>query len=255
MSEIEFKSGVIRPVECLKEGWELIKDRYWLFFAITLVGILIASFIPFGILIGPMFCGIFYCLFEKMNGQVVKFESLFKGFEVFKSSFVASLFLIVPLFIITIGMYVPMISMQLAFMQKRNPSPDEVYAFMKGYFTLLTAGMLVMWLVIGSIHALMIFAFPLIVEHKLSGVEAFKLSSRAALKNLGGVVGFIAAQVLLGIAGYFIFCVGVYLTIPIMFAGTLVLYRRVFPPVQNALNNSPYTPPSPAAYTDAGRAV
>ncbi len=81
---IEFKTGVIRPVECMKEGWELIKDQYWLFFAITLVGLIIASAIPFGILIGAMFCGIYYCLFQKMNGQAMTFEGLFKGFEYFK---------------------------------------------------------------------------------------------------------------------------------------------------------------------------
>jgi len=28
---VEFRSGVISPVECVKEGWQLIKDQYWLF--------------------------------------------------------------------------------------------------------------------------------------------------------------------------------------------------------------------------------
>ncbi len=36
----EFNTGVIRPVECMKEGWELIKDEYWLFLGITFVGML-----------------------------------------------------------------------------------------------------------------------------------------------------------------------------------------------------------------------
>jgi len=43
MNEIKFNTGVIRPVECMREGWELIKDQFWLFFAITLVGIIIAG--------------------------------------------------------------------------------------------------------------------------------------------------------------------------------------------------------------------
>ncbi|MEJ7699458.1 MAG: hypothetical protein WKF71_07405 [Pyrinomonadaceae bacterium] len=65
MSEIQFKTGVIRPVECMKEGWELIKDQYWLIFAITLVGMIIASVVPFGILFGAMMCGIYYLPFPK----------------------------------------------------------------------------------------------------------------------------------------------------------------------------------------------
>ncbi len=38
MPPIEFKTGVIRPIECFKEGWELIKDQYWLFMGISVVG-------------------------------------------------------------------------------------------------------------------------------------------------------------------------------------------------------------------------
>ncbi|MGI8467544.1 MAG: hypothetical protein ACR2N3_03750 [Pyrinomonadaceae bacterium] len=257
MPPIEFKTDVIRPIECLKEGWELIKDQYWLIFAVTLVGMLIAGFVPFGILLGPMFCGIYFCLFQKMNGQPVKFESLFKGFDYFKPAFVASLFLIVPAVVLSLIAYIPLIVMQFAMMQNRNQNPEEVFSYMKSYFSLFTVEMLVLWLVLGSIHALIIFAFPLIVEHKLSGIEAFKLSARAALKNLGGVVGFIAAELALGIVGYFIFCVGVYLTLPIMFAGALVVYRRVFPsPDIRNFNISPLDiPPSPSAFQNAGRAI
>ena len=35
MNDIEFRTGVIRPLECFKEGWELIKPNYWLIFGIT----------------------------------------------------------------------------------------------------------------------------------------------------------------------------------------------------------------------------
>jgi hypothetical protein len=33
-SPLEFRTGVIKPLECIKEGWALIKDQYWLFFGI-----------------------------------------------------------------------------------------------------------------------------------------------------------------------------------------------------------------------------
>ena len=38
MNNENFTVGQIRPVECYKEGWELIKSDYWLMFAIALVG-------------------------------------------------------------------------------------------------------------------------------------------------------------------------------------------------------------------------
>jgi len=40
---MEFRTGVIKPIECVKEGWELIKSDYWLLFAVTLVGVLIGA--------------------------------------------------------------------------------------------------------------------------------------------------------------------------------------------------------------------
>lgn len=246
MSPNDFRTGVINPIECLKEGWELIKDQYWLIFAITLVGILIASFVPFGILLGPMFCGIYYAIFQKMNGLPAKFEDLFKGFNYFGSSFVASLFLIVPAFIGMIIIYIPLIAMQFSMAQQRgNPDPNAMFAFF-GFFMI---AIIILYLILGIFHALLMFAYPLIVERNLSGVEAFKLSARAVMKNLGGVVLFILCEFVLAIAGYLIFCVGVYLTIPIMFAGALVMYRKVFPALNSPNANNP---PPPNAFRGAG---
>jgi hypothetical protein len=242
---IEFKTGVIHPVECMREGWELIKDQYWLFFAITLVGMLIAGVIPFGILLGAMFCGIYYCLFQKMNGQPITFEGLFKGFDYLVPSLIATLVLIVPAVILGILAYIPLIMMQISMTRNSNPHPEEIFAYL-GFFAV---EMVVVWLVLGSIHAFLFFAYPLIVEYKLSGMEAFKLSARAVWKNLGGVVGFIALEVVLVFVGYLLCFVGIYLTLPLMFAGALVAYRKVFP-AQNAGNFN--SPPPPSVFQSAG---
>ena len=245
MPNIEFKTGVIRPIECMREGWELIKDQYWLFFAITLVGMLIAGVIPFGILLGAMFCGIYYCLFQKMNGQPIKFEGLFKGFDYLIPGLIATLVLIVPAVILGILAYIPLIMMQISMMKSKNPNPSEMIA----YFSFFAVEMIVLWLVLGSIHAFLFFAYPLIVEYKLSGFEAFKLSAKAVWKNLGGVVGFIALEVVLIFFGYLLCFVGVYLTLPLMFAGALVAYRKVFPPHHSGNFD---VPPPPSAFQGAG---
>ncbi len=39
----DFRVGVIKPVECIKEGWALIKDQYWLFFGLTIVTMLLGG--------------------------------------------------------------------------------------------------------------------------------------------------------------------------------------------------------------------
>ena len=37
--EIPFKRQAVEPVQCLKNGWELVKDQYWLFVGMTFVGV------------------------------------------------------------------------------------------------------------------------------------------------------------------------------------------------------------------------
>lgn len=241
---VEFSVGQIRPVECVKQGWEMIKDQYWLIFAITLVGLLIASVVPFGIVFGPMICGIFYCLLQKMDTRTTAFEGLFKGFEYFLPSFITSLFLFVPAIILGIAAYIPLIMMQLSMMRQRNPNPELIFT----YFGISMGAILLLGLVIGTIHALLMFAYPLIVEHKLSGLEAAKLSARAVLKNLGGVGGLIAIHIGMVFVGYLMCIVGVYLMMPIMLASVAVAYRQVFPKP----SNTNFNPPPPDAYYGAG---
>lgn len=38
---MEYKSGAVRPVESISEGWEIIKDSYWTFFLMTLVALIV----------------------------------------------------------------------------------------------------------------------------------------------------------------------------------------------------------------------
>lgn len=246
MAQIEFKTGVVRPVECLREGWELIKDQYWLFLAITFVGILIASFVPFGIFLGPMMCGIFYVLLEKSNGRAMRFEDLFKGINYFVPALVATLFLIVPTVFFTIAIYVPMIAMQISIQSGERADPEMIFPYILGIIVIAA----VFGIFGACVHALMMFAYPLVVEHNLSGKDAFFTSARAVLKNLGGIIGLIGCQIGLMIVGYLVFCIGVYFTLPVMFASILVAYRKVFPSASAGQRFD--RPPSPDAFRGAG---
>jgi len=233
----DFRVGVIRPIECFQEGWELIKDQYWLFFGITIVGMLIGGLVPFGIILGAMICGVYYCLFQKAAGQRVSFDGLFKGFEYFGPSLIVTLFLMVPAVILWTLVYIPILIIQISATNRRGGvDPDILFPMLIG----TGIGVFVIGIILACIHALIMFAYPLIVERRLSGIAAFKLSARAVFANLGGVVGLILCEFALGLIGYLILCVGLYLVFPIMFAGVFVAYRKVFPPIE-----TPFTSPPP----------
>src|SRR5437764_292966 len=97
---LSYNRGAVRAMQCYREGWQLIKDRFWFFLGVGLVGILVGSLAPFGILLGPMMCGVYLCLLRHMHGQPVTFDMLFKGFNYFANSLIATLIMVVPLILL-----------------------------------------------------------------------------------------------------------------------------------------------------------
>lgn len=241
MQNVEFTVGNFRATECFREGWEMIKPHYWMMFAITLVGMLLAGMIPFGIGLGAMYCGIYYVLFRLAAGNKPDFGDLFKGFNYFLPAFIATLILVVPIVISTIVMWISMVGVMFSMTDSRGRIDES--AIFALYGTMFVEGFIIA-IILSCIHAFIIFTYPLIVERNMSGVDAFKLSARAAWANLGGVISLILCQVVIGFVGYLLCVVGLYLTLPIMFAGVFVAYRKVFP----ATTMPSYEPPPPSTY-------
>jgi hypothetical protein len=231
MSPDEFRTGVIRPVECFKEGWELIKDQYWLLLAITFVGALIGGATLY-IALGAMVCGIYYCYFQRFDGKPVVFENLFRGFDYFLPGLIVILIVMFPTIIVVMGIYIPFI---MAAVMGSKLSQDEFMALLGG--TLIVELFLAVIMV--CLHTLLMFAFPLIVDRKLSAWQAIRTSARAVLKNLSGVVGLFLVGFALSLAGYLLLCIGIYFVIPVIIAANIVAFRKVFPPLQEGAFSQP----------------
>lgn len=236
----QFHSNVVAPVECLKEGWATIKDRYWLFLGIALVATLIGGAVPI-VLIGPMMCGLYMCLLAKMRGESVEFGLLFKGFDYFVPGLVAGAIQTLPAFVIGSGAgFISVIVSFATSARDRYPRSEGPPAI----FWLVLAVLVILAIIVGVlIQVLFLFAYPLIVDRRLSGWEAIKTSYRAALKNFGGILGLIFLNVGLGIIGFLCCFVGVYFVLPLSYAAYAAAYRRVFP----AIPPSFATPPPPPA--------
>lgn len=221
MQEIEFRTGVIKPVEVYKEAWELIKDQYWMVFAVVLVGMLIGGAIPI-VLIGPMMCGIYLVLFQKFEGKEIDFGLLFKGFDYFLPSLILAVLIMVPTLVMLFAIYIPMIGIVMA---APRMGETELIIFIAGTVVLE----LVFAVIMVCIHTLLMFAFPLIVDKKLPAWQAIKTSARAVWSNMGGVVGLFAVGFVICIIGYLMLCVGIYLVIPLVIAANALAYRKLFP--------------------------
>jgi uncharacterized membrane protein len=237
---MEFRSGVVAPVECLKEGWQLIKDQYWLFLGLTLVAMLIGGAVPV-VLIGAMTCGLYLCLFAKMRGEPVEFAMLFKGFDYFVQGLVAAAIQTLPVILIMAVGQVIFVAFTMIIMPTRRGDAMPV-VFWFGLVVFVLVAMIVSL----AIHALFLFAYPLIVDRQLNGLDAIKLSYRAALQNLSGIIGLILLMAGLGILGVLACYIGVFFVMPISFGAYAVAYRRVFP--ETGSLGGPAPPPPPGSW-------
>ena len=216
-----FQVKVIRPVECFKEGWELIKADYFLLFAITLLGAMIGG-ISLYILIGAMVCGIYGCYLRKIDGKPVSLDDLWKGFAYFVPSLLVTILIVVPLIVMVGILYFPLIA---AMVLGSKLSPDELLSLFLGSLAID----IIVSIVMVCFHTLLLFSFLLIVDRKLSGFQAVLTSAKAVWGNLGGVAGIFGVGFVLALIGAMACGVGIYFVIPIIFAGYTVAYRKIFP--------------------------
>lgn len=221
-----FTRGAVQPMVCLRAGYDLIRDQYWLFVGMCFVAILIGSAVPFGILMGPMMCGLYVAIFQKHRGTKVEFGTLFKGFDYIGESIIATLIHVIPIIIVIVPFYILFYGMLLFVMPRSGGDPDSgaLLGFFGMFFVLFIVVML--WIILVSV--LFSFTYPLIVDRRLSGLDAVRTSAKAALANFWPLLGLLMLTGLLGFLGVLLCYVGMFLVFPVTFAATSMAYEQVF---------------------------
>ena len=242
---IPFRRGAVEPIACISSAWELVKGNYWLFVGICAVGMLIGGAIPL-ILIGPMTCGLFISFFKARRREPLEFGTLFKGFDFFGPGVIASLLHTLPILAIVIPAYILfyvgfVVSIAVQGASGSDPNPA---AFL-GLFGLFALFWLVMMIVIVFISIGFAFAYPLIVDHKLSGVDAVKLSFKGAIANFWRLLGLMIITGLINMAGVLCLYVGMFLVFPITYGAMAIAYEQVFG-LSGSSEGSDLPPPPPS---------
>jgi uncharacterized membrane protein len=208
------------------------------------VAILLGSVVPFGLLLGPMMCGIYITLFQRRRGQTVEFGTLFKGFDYFGESIVATLLHYVPMMMIIIPVYIVVYGGMFFFMSRQASEPDQASVF--GFLAVILLLVFFMIVALLLVSVVFTFTYPLIVDRKLSGLEAVKLSAKAALGNFWSLLCLLLLNGLIGFAGVLLCYVGVFLVFPISLAAIAVAYEQVF---SLGELQSPILPPPPPSFS------
>lgn len=241
--EISFNRQAVEPVECIKRGWELIKPQYWLYVGMCFIALLIGGAVPL-ILQGPMMCGLYLTLLKTRRGETIEFGTMFKGFDFFGPSLIATLLHVVPILVIVVPayllFYVSMI-VSMAAQGGNDPNPAAFFGIM-GAFAVFW---LVVMVVVIIISIGFMFAYPLIVDRKLQGFDAVKLSFRGALANFWRLLGLSILTSLISIGGILLCYVGMFLAFPIVYASIAVAYEQVFGLAGPSDNYENLPPPPP----------
>src|SRR5678815_251153 len=197
---------------CLRAGYDLVRSQYWLFVGMALVAIIVGSVVPFGILMGPMMCGLYLAMFRKHRGENVEFGILFKGFDFLGESIIATLIHVVPIVVILVPFYIVFYGALLFWLPRNgDPDPGALITFFAVFFIFL----IFVLILVMVISVLFTFTYPLIVDRQMKGIDAVKLSARAALGNFFPLLGLLLLTGVRGVCGALLCYVGMFLVFPV----------------------------------------
>jgi hypothetical protein len=224
--ELVFQRNAVRPIEFIKAASALIKNQYWLFVGMCAVGMLIGSAVPFAILVGPMMCGIYMTFFKRMRNEPIEFGVLFKGFDFFGQSLIATLIHAIPIIIVVVPAYIVfyVVFVLSVAVQGNEPNPGAMF----GMFAAFAIFWFVMILLIIFLSIGFTFSYSLIVDRRLPAFDAIKWSFKAAMANFWGLLGMTLVTGLLSFAGVLLCYVGAFLVLPLQYGAIAVAYQRVF---------------------------
>jgi uncharacterized membrane protein len=213
----------IGPIEALSRGYQLLGDQYWLFMGVSFVGLLIATLVPLYVLMGPMLVGIFFCVIEREQGRKFDFNTLFRGFDRFADSLIATIVMVVTNLMLIIPLVIVFMVVLFSSLDSRGqPHLGIFFGSLSVYFVLL-----ILFSVVGYLPYS--FCYQLIADKKLAAFDAIKLSARGVWHNLGPMIAFSLVGSMISFA-LTLFCyIPVFFFLPIWFSAAFVVYRQVFP--------------------------
>lgn len=241
--EIPYNRKAVDPIECIKAGWEMVKPQYWLFVGMAFIAYAIGQAVPL-ILMGPMLCGFYLSLFASRRREPIEFGTLFKGFDFFGPSLVAMLLHTIPIAAVIIPSYILFyVSLFVAASQAESQGGAAVLGVFFTFFLVL----IVIFVVIFIISVGFAFAFPLIVDRRLGGLDAVKLSFKAGMANFWRLLGMMLLTGIMAAVGMAFCIVGMFLVLPISYAAIAAAYEQVFG-LANPREFAPDLPPPPPVF-------
>jgi len=200
---------------CLRRGWALVRSNFWPIVGISaLIWVLLAIAQSAGVVIasghdkpngggsilgllvsGPLMGGLYWYFLQKIRGQPVTIETAFVGF-----------------------------------------SNRFLHLFLGSFVSLLLTGLGFLCLILPGIYLWVAWTFtlPLIMDKRLDFWSAMEVSRKMVTRHWLKLLGFVLILVLLHVAGFLVFCLGILIAAPIATASLMYAYEDIFGPAGRA---------------------
>jgi uncharacterized membrane protein len=180
----------------LKEGWEIFVSDIGMFILAGIIYAILNS-ICFPILFGPLTCGMYLMIFDRMNGEKAEVKRLFGGFDFFGPAFWAGLIF----------------------------SGLTILGWLAMFFLYLVCVIpaLIGVALLVLLQTAFLFTFQLIIQKHMTATEAISTSFNKTRENLWEFLLFGLVIWVFSLAGY-----GVILTTPLALAAAAAAYRDTF---------------------------
>ncbi|MHB8972854.1 MAG: DUF7847 domain-containing protein [Pirellulaceae bacterium] len=222
-TECIYQKVHVAPARLLQQAVSLMGDEYWMFLAITFVGMVIGSVVPL-VIYGPMACGIYLCYLQRMRGKKASFDTLFQGFDYFVESLIATLLVALASLVLMAPVALLFVAVVVAAAMAGEHSGAGVTVLV--ILLVLVPFLALLSLVVSS---LFIFVYPLIVDKQFTAVPAISTSCRAVWTNLGGILLTMLLYGIITCASMLACGIGMIFFSPVMFGALAILYRQIFP--------------------------
>jgi len=174
------------PGRWIGEGWQLVKPDIGIYMLLALVLSLLSSMVPL-IIQGPLIAGFHIFCMKRMMGRPAEFADMFKGFNFFVPTLVASL--LIALFV----------------------SCGTLFCIIPG-------------LVVAAMYK---FTYLFIVDKRMDFWPAMQASHAVVKNDYFGFTMFVVLMVLIGLLGLLCCIVGVFIAVPVSLAAITVDYKQL----------------------------
>jgi uncharacterized membrane protein len=234
---VEIRKVKVRPISLFRRTLELIRGQYWLFLGITLLAMLLASAVPFGLIMGNVLVGVYACYSQRERRGRAEFSTMFKGFENFLEPFLAFLIIFAAAMVVMLPMMVAMFAMIfIPIIQQAGAAGPNAPPNLPPGVTMTIVAMYPLMIAANILIAMpFLFTFPLMAERNLKAMDAVKQSIQGVLRNFWGVLWCLIVVTMISVVGALMCYVPLFLMMPLTFGVFFTLYRDIYgpPPVSD----------------------